>query len=234
MLKLPKLTPRLKLVAQMVRPGGIVADIGTDHAYLPVFLVNSGRNPRAFACDVKEGPLARAKRTLEAYGAQEKVELLLSDGLAEVERADDIVLAGMGGELIAELLHRSTLAHRPDVSLVLQPMTAPAELRAFLCREGFRMQHEEAVHEGGKLYTVIQAAFTGEAFEPDVLFCHTGRLPQAGGADEKDFLRRESARLMKKAHGLSRSSSRAEEADAVERLAAQIAEIAERMSSERA
>ncbi|MDR3645372.1 MAG: class I SAM-dependent methyltransferase, partial [Clostridia bacterium] len=169
---LPPLTPRLRAVASLVREGVNVADIGTDHAYLAVWLVRSGGCGRCIACDVNAGPLERARETLRAYGAQDRVELRLADGLDAVraQEADDVVIAGMGGELIAEIIARCGWLRESSKHLVLQPMTAQPELRRALCRSGFEIVREGAAREGAKLYVVISAVFTGRVSEPDELF----------------------------------------------------------------
>ena len=98
------LSPRLKTAADMVRKGVVAADIGTDHAYLPSYLVLSGICPRALACDLRKGPLENAAETLEHWNIADKITLRLSDGLDELSagEADDIIMAGMGGILIAK------------------------------------------------------------------------------------------------------------------------------------
>ena len=218
MMSVPHLSPRLRFVASLVRPGGVVADIGTDHGYLPVWLVNSGHNPRAVAGDVREGPLDAARRTVEHYQAGERVRLVLSDGLDGIDHADDVVIAGMGGELTAELLARCAFVRDASVQLVLQPMTAVGELRLWLCRGGFTIRQEGVVREGGRLYVAMTAVYTGDPFEPDRLFPYTGTLTGRDG-DEREYLRRQAARLWKRAAGLRASARRAAEAEPVEELA---------------
>ena len=223
---LPRLTPRLAAVADMVRRGGVVADIGTDHAYLPVYLVKSGLNPSACACDINEGPLERAKKTIRAYDAQEQVSVLLCDGLDGVEFANDIVIAGMGGEMIAKILGRCQFIKNPDVALVLQPMTAVQELRKFLCLSGFEIKKEQIAKENTKFYVVMAVAFTGKAFAPDELFCLTGLLPQSGGVLERDYLLREAGKLKIIAQGLAASAHRQAQANSFEILADKVKQIA--------
>lgn len=116
------LSPRLKTAADMVRKGVVAADIGTDHAYLPSYLVLSGICPRALACDLRKGPLENAAETLEHWNIADKISLRLSDGLDELSagEADDIIMAGMGGILIAKLLERTEWVknkkHKADTS----------------------------------------------------------------------------------------------------------------------
>ena len=101
-----KLDERLSLCAQMVRDGAAVADIGTDHAYLPVYLVECGKIHKAIAADVREGPLENAKGNISKNGFDQQIKTVLSDGLEKIspDEADDIVIAGMGGELIIRII----------------------------------------------------------------------------------------------------------------------------------
>ena len=127
------LPPRLFEVAQMIGSCRLLADVGTDHAHLPVFMIQNGQCSRAFACDVNEGPLLRAKSAVEKYGLSDCIDLIRSDGLHVVpEEYDALVIAGMGGDLISRILYE----HPPICAekLILQPMTKPEVLRRFLFR----------------------------------------------------------------------------------------------------
>lgn len=128
----------------MVRKGVVAADIGTDHAYLPSYLVLSGICPRALACDLRKGPLENAAETLEHWNIADKITLRLSDGLDElsVGEADDIIMAGMGGILIAKLLERTEWEKNKNIRLILQPMSHAEEVRLFLCNNGFDIIEE--------------------------------------------------------------------------------------------
>lgn len=213
---LPPLGARLRLAADFVRAGVPVADVGTDHAYLPVWLVGGGKCPRAVASDVREGPLRRAAETVARYGLGERVRLTLADGIPETDcpadAAQDIVVAGMGGDLIARILQAGAAARAPCTRLVLQPMTAQAALRAWLCRSGFAILREDAVSEAGKHYLVIGARYGAAPFDPDDWFCTAGLLPETGGAGAADYLRWQAARLHRRAAGLSRAAARGKEA----------------------
>lgn len=149
------LPPRLSAIAQMVGTCDALADIGTDHAHLPVSMIRNGRCQRAFACDVNEGPLQRARDTVEKNGLTQTVELILSDGLHQVPPCyDALVIAGMGGDLISRILYEC-----PPVSsarLFLQPMTKPQVLRRFLFRHGYTILRERAVAEGEKSYVIFE------------------------------------------------------------------------------
>lgn len=135
-----RLGNRLALCASMVREGTKLADVGTDHAYLPIWLARKGRVSSAIAADVKPLPLRSAEQNIRRYYVEEQVTTRLSDGLRALspDEADDIVLAGMGGELIIRLIGEAPWLKAGDKRLILQPMTSAEELRRFLERRGLR------------------------------------------------------------------------------------------------
>ena len=150
------LSPRLEAIAQMVGTCRLLADVGTDHAFLPAALLQRGWCGSAFACDVNEGPLLRAKRTVECAGCADRVRLILSDGLTNVPAEYDVlVIAGMGGDLISSIL--SAFPPDPSVRLFFQPMTKPAVLREFLAQNGYTLLREQGVREGTKAYGIMEA-----------------------------------------------------------------------------
>lgn len=150
-----QLSGRLAAIAALVPAGTTLADIGTDHARVPVALVRSGRIPRAIASDRRPGPLAAAARTIRAAGVQDRVTLRLADGLSAVApgEAGTLVLAGMGAETLAAIL----LAPLPaGVTLaILQPATRVARLRATLVERGWTPVCEDLVHERGRRYPIL-------------------------------------------------------------------------------
>lgn len=170
------LDKRLKLCAEFVR-GTRVCDVGTDHAYLVAELLSEGKCASAIAADINEKPLAAARETLEKTGVSDKSELILSDGLESVSEdgITDIVIAGMGGELIADILSRCNWLEGKN--LILQPMSRPEKLIDFLCGNGFEILEQRAVTDGRFCYTVINAVNNGtEPFVPTKLFCILGKL----------------------------------------------------------
>lgn len=140
----------------------LVADIGTDHAYLPIHMLLGGKADRAIATDVNKGPLERARKNAERYGVSDKIELLLTDGLNGVERysPDVAVIAGMGGELSARIISAAPFLKEGKCRLILQPMTKINMLRFYLTVYGFSITDERLVRDG-KLYVVISAVYTG-------------------------------------------------------------------------
>lgn len=153
-----ELTPRLALIASWVPQGAKLADVGTDHAYLPVWLTLHGRVTSAIASDLRKGPLERARETGRTYGA-EGVGFRLGDGLASIrpEEADTIVIAGMGGENIAAILAAAPWTAEGRHTLLLQPQTRAEELRRFLMDHGYAIKREALVRDRGTIYPVMEA-----------------------------------------------------------------------------
>lgn len=156
-----ELTPRLRAVAELVRSGAALADIGTDHAYLPVWLLLEGRICRAIAADLREGPLDRARLTAKEYDCRDNLTFRLCDGLSGIgaEEADTIVIAGMGGETIAAILEAAPWTPNGAYTLILQPMSAQNDLRRWLWQHGYAIKKEQIVREGEKLYNILVASY---------------------------------------------------------------------------
>ena len=145
----PNLDARLLSVAKFVRAGAYACDIGTDHAYLPVYLVLIGRASRALASDINKGPVMRARESVAKYGVSDKIDVILSDGLkgAEGYPVTDIIIAGMGGELIASILEDAKWVKDGKYRLILQPMTHAEILRRYLADNGFSVIDEDIVKD---------------------------------------------------------------------------------------
>ncbi len=152
-----ELSPRLEMTASLVPSGARLADVGTDHAYLPAALLLEGRIPSAIASDLRRGPLERARETAAAFDLKEKISFRLCDGLSGVgpEEVDAIVIAGMGGETIAAILAAAPWTRERVVSLILQPMSSMSDLRAWLGQNGYDILEERLAREGDSLYTAL-------------------------------------------------------------------------------
>lgn len=150
---------RLKLCVEMTDGSGTICDVGTDHAYLAVELIQSGKCKRVIASDIGEGPLEAAKRTVEKNNLSDKIELVLSDGLDGIpsDNVSDIVIAGMGGETIISILQKCNWIIDSNVNLVLQPMSKPEILRKWLFDADLFITKERVADDGDKLYTVMCA-----------------------------------------------------------------------------
>lgn len=160
-----QLNPRLRMAASMVRPGVKFADIGTDHAYLPIALLLNNAVSSAIGADLREGPLAHAYKNASQYGVLDRISLRCCNGLSAIapDEADDIVIAGMGGELIASILRAAPWVKNPDKRLILQPMSSAEDLRRYLVQEGFYIQREEAVEDTNRIYTVMLVRYDSTA-----------------------------------------------------------------------
>lgn len=152
-----ELTPRLRMVADLIPDGARLADIGTDHAYLPAALILEGKIPNAIAADLRQGPLSRAKETVRECGLTGKVAFRLCNGLAGIrsDETDAVAIAGMGGETIAEILKAALWTRELGIPLVLQPMSSMEDLRAWLEENGYAILREELAREGETIYTAL-------------------------------------------------------------------------------
>ncbi|MCL5934883.1 MAG: class I SAM-dependent methyltransferase, partial [Firmicutes bacterium] len=170
-----ELSPRLAAIARLIPNGARVADIGTDHARLPVSLVNTGRSPRVIATDLNEKPYQSACRQVHAAGAGALVDVRKGDGLDIIRpgEVEVIVIAGMGGGAIQGILERSRGVLAGVSRLVLQPMADAGTLRVWLAHNGWRLVDEELVKEDEKFYVIIAA-------EPGQEPCRDGFMLEIG------------------------------------------------------
>ena len=198
------LSPRLKAAAELCRRGVTICDVGTDHAYLACWLAQNGAK-HVIASDVRDGPLEAARHTVEMQGVR-NVTLVKSDGLDKIDFADDVVIAGMGGELIARIISGCRFLSA-DTRFILQPMTKPEVLRSELYRSGFEIVEERTAREGSRLYTVMLVRFAGVKCEPDELFCRTGKT------SDPEMLRHIAGKLLKNAAGIERSADAGDGSD---------------------
>lgn len=152
-----KLSERLIKITEYINGAVTLADIGTDHGYVPVYCVEGGLCRRAIACDINEGPLNAAKENIDAHNLSECIVTRLSDGLEGLGKgeADVIVIAGMGGFLIRDILIRGADKITDNNRLILQPMVAVAELREYLKESGFEIEDEKLAREDEKFYNIL-------------------------------------------------------------------------------
>lgn len=185
-----ELTPRLQVIADQVSQGARLADVGTDHGYLPVWLLLSGRIDHAIASDLREGPLNRARETAQRSGVAGQISFRLCNGLSHISQkeVDTVAIAGMGGETIAAILAAAQWT-RNGTLLLLQPMTGFVELRQWLQNNSYCILNERLACEGKRLYSI--------------LVVKGGEMPQLtpaelwAGRQNGDPLRREYLALMR-------------------------------------
>lgn len=196
-----QLNSRLAAIAGMVPPDTVIADVGTDHAYLPIWLVKKKVCPKAVAMDIRRGPLDRARENMCRYQVEDKISLRLSDGLEQLSpgEADIIVIAGMGGELISRILSRAQWLKQTSSRLILQPMSAAVELRMWLSEEKYTLQREIAVMDAGRIYTVMEAFYSGVYHQQPSRYPYVGKLDYSELA--ADYVRRELRHLQNQASG---------------------------------
>lgn len=157
-----KLSNRLCTCSAIIREGKRLCDVGTDHGYVPAFLVESGKIPSAVASDINEGPLNSCKGLVEELGLGDKIKCILSNGLEKINKdeIDDVLIAGMGGELIADII--SSCPWAKEKHFVLNPMTHPEITRKWLYDNGYEIENDLIVQDGRHYYSVFDAYYTGE------------------------------------------------------------------------
>lgn len=162
-----RLSKRLQAAADLVGECSTAADVGTDHGYIPVYLVAQGKARRAIAMDIKEGPLSRAREHIRQYGLEREIETRLSDGCLALKpgEADVIVIAGMGGALMQRILRMGEDAAKAAGKLVLQPQSEIPAFREFVLGQGYQITAEDMVLEDGKYYPMMAVEFTGKTAE---------------------------------------------------------------------
>ncbi len=196
-----RLDNRLSLCAKFIRSGSKLADIGTDHAYLPVWLCRIGRCKSAIAADINPEPLKRGAATIAAANLSGCITTRLSDGLTKIENdeADDIVIAGMGGELIAKIIDNWQYSRNAEKHFILQPMTKSETLIKWLCDNGFNILEQDCCVAAKKCYTVLLVQYCGGQIHTDELFPYTGRLEPNENPTHLQFIQAHIARLRKQA-----------------------------------
>ena len=200
---------RLRLCASFVRNGARVADIGTDHAYLPVWLCKNGIAAQAIAADINPKPLEHGKNTIEKYNAAGQVTICLSNGLEKIipNSVDDIVIAGMGGELIVNILQNAAWIKDEKYHFILQPMTKAETLREYLYSNGFVIKDEQAVMAEGKLYSVMSVFYTNKEYNDIRLKKYYGMLNPVKSDDARQYIQRVAGSLLKKGNGMLKADS---------------------------
>lgn len=207
------LDSRLSCVAGFVRNGSRVADIGTDHAYIPVYLLLNGVSPSAVAADLREMPLKNAKKTIEQFSLSDSIDAVISNGLDSIEKdsCEDIVIAGMGGILITEILSRTEWIFDAKYRFILQPMSHHEDVRSFLFENGFEIKGEKCCLDSKHCYCVTVAEYTGIKNEHSPAEIYTGILDKSTDEASKIFLTNQLRRLEKRFNALKNSGCESDE-----------------------
>ena len=153
-----KISDRLKTAASLIREGAVLADVGTDHGYVPIYLLEQKKIKSAIAMDINKGPLERAREHIHLYGMDAYIQTRLSDGVAALEKgeADSILVAGMGGGLVMHILEEGKDICQAAGELILQPQSELCSVREYLAENGYVTEAERMVFEDGKYYPMMR------------------------------------------------------------------------------
>lgn len=171
-----KLSPRLEYIASFVKKDSYIADIGTDHAYIPIYLIRNSICSRVIATDVRTGPLLRAEKNIRLYGLKDRIDTRKGYGLSPVEKneIDGAILAGMGGYLICDIIDNDKDKADKINYFIIQPMQAPEAVRFYLYENGYRICDEMLVKENDKIYQIMYAEH-GEDKIDDEIYLEIGK-----------------------------------------------------------
>ncbi len=211
------LDARLLSVYSFIRHGSTAVDVGSDHARLVCALVENGVCPFASATDINPLPLENTRAEISRRGLQNKIKTYLCDGLSQVppNSADDIIIAGMGGELICKIISGASWLCDKNKRLALQPMTKADRLRTFLYQSGFEILKERASQTDGRLYTALSVAYTGKKRSITPVFAKIGLLPLDSSPEASAYIREQAHIAQKISFGLSLSSSNTDKLQAL-------------------
>ena len=227
-----QLSQRLSSVASMVTAGNCLADVGTDHGYVPIYLYERNIIPRAIAMDVNKGPLERAALHIAESGMKEAIETRLSDGLTALKpgEADSVVIAGMGGPLIIRILSAHPEVTESLKELILQPQSEISEVRIWLYEQGYEIVEEHMVFEDGKYYPMFKDVKNPEAEKLTDLEYKYGKISVLGEPEVlRAYLVREIANKQNILQKLSEETTEKSKGRAVE-IKALLAELEEMLS----
>lgn len=211
-----KISKRLEMIASFVPEGSRVADIGTDHGYIPIYLVEEKKAENAIAMDVRPGPLERAQAHIREAGLEDSVKVRLSDGLLKLEKdeADCVVIAGMGGELMIHILEEGKNLWENIPYWVLSPHSEPQKVRRFLEEQEFFIEREIMIKEDGKYYSVLGVSKgTGKTMDygREVFYRYGKRMIEARDPVLHEFLKKEEEQLKGILCGLSKNRTESAE-----------------------
>lgn len=200
------ITPRLKCIIDNTC-GKKIADIGTDHSYIPIYMIENSLADYFIAADIRKGPVSIAKENIIKHNLSDKIETRLGSGLSVLKKgeADTIIIAGMGGQLISEIID-ADIDIAKSAKLTLQPMNAQYELRKYLIKNGFKILNEDIAIEGFKVYNILNAEYTRqEEFKSDIEY----HLPKylTNHKYYKELYNKKHREFSKVIHGLENSKN---------------------------
>lgn len=204
-----QLSKRLQAVARLVTPGSRLADVGTDHGYVPIWLFEQGQILSAIAMDLRNGPLERAREHIQMHGLDAHIETRMSDGLDKLlpGEADSIVIAGMGGMLVVKILSQGQKVLSSVKELILQPQSDLDAVREYLHRTGFVIVKEDMIFEDGKYYPMMKAVHGENTDDRKIWFLYGRLLLENRHPVLKSYLEKEYDGCCKLLEKLSRTST---------------------------
>lgn len=178
-----ELKGRLKLIADLIPEGSILCDIGTDHAFIPIYAVAKGICSKVVAADIRTGPVRAATRNVTKHKMKDKIDVRLGGGLQPIMENElgTVIIAGMGGLLITEIFQESFEKAKNADYIILQPMNAVEVVRSYLYEKGFEIVAERLAVEESKIYNVICTKWTGNIKKADEFDCYIGNILLQGG-----------------------------------------------------
>ena len=173
----PKISKRLLIASSFAKKGEFIADVGTDHAYLPIYLYTNKIIRGAIVSDINEGPIDRASKNIREFSCENKIIPVLCDGLSKIEEysPDSVFILGMGGELIANIISNAEWLKKNKTRLIMQAMTHSELLREYLIKNGFEIT-DEAIVEDSKIYQITVAEYTGNITDANKLELRFGKI----------------------------------------------------------
>ena len=214
------LSKRLEMTAKLCTPCTVFADIGTDHAYLPVYLCERGICSKAYACDIASGPLNNAEKTAAKYGMNDMITPVLCSGFEKLEQthADCYCMAGMGGILMSDLIDECPYEIQTGTHLVLQPMTHNAKIRKYVLTHGFDITCTAVTSEDSRIYTPFTAVKTGNSHDIDECSLFFPEFSDSESADINQYCENEEKKLNIRLQALKTSMSLSPEIDYIENI----------------
>lgn len=196
----------MQMAASFVEKGKIVCDVGCDHGKLALYLIQSGRAQHIFATDINPKPLQKAVDLFADNKLEQKADFFLTDGLQNIPASRDIthvVIAGMGGGNMAQIIENAPFIAENKVKLVLLPAQKGYIIRRYLYQNGFEINFERPVEEKGKFYSCMQAVYTGNPFDADIYDIYVGKSGENTGSAALGYLKLVYSRLKNTADGIA-------------------------------
>ena len=188
-----QISRRLQNVAAFVQEGKQLADVGCDHGYIPIYLLQKKKIEKAIAMDINQGPLMRAKEHIQEWGLENYIDTRLSDGVKALKpnEVQSVVIAGMGGPLMEKILTEGNEVLQTVTELVLQPQSEIGHFRRFLIENGYEITHEEMILEDGKYYPIMRVVHGKTEEQTEAEYLYGKKLLQNRNPVLKEFLDRE-------------------------------------------